>query len=191
MAWAQNTMPAQLPGITLTDISASIHYGHREGMRTSDSIDVLVIHSNYFVGQDRFNPDSCMWQFEQYNVAPHFLITRQGEVIQMVREKDVAWHAGRSHLPGTERDSLNRTSIGIEIINSKTQGPNIQQYQTLIKLCQHLTETWGIRYVVRHSDIAPTRKTDPWMLDWGDFERDLKAIVREELLFPKPNGRLR
>lgn len=171
--------------LDIEDVSDSIGYGHREGDRTRDSIDIIVVHSNYHVGKDPFSPQGCMEQFEQYDVAPHYLITRRGKVIQMVKEKDVAWHAGQSHLPGTERDSLNRSSIGIEIINTKSQGPNLLQHTALLQLCKRIVNDWGIRYVVRHSDIAPERKTDPWKMDWNKFEKDLKAIVDEELLFPR------
>lgn len=188
-------------GLKVWDISDSISFGHNKGCRTRDSVDVLVIHSNFHVGQSPYDMHGCIEQFQAYNVSPHYLITREGDIVRMVKEHDVAWHAGRSSMPvpyqspyghGTSASShgtilgLNNSSIGIEIINTMLKGPNMFQYKALLLLCQRLVEEWGIRYVVRHSDIAPGRKTDPWLLDWDRFEQDLTRLSgRDDLLFPR------
>lgn len=48
-------------------------------------------------------------------VSSHYVIGRHGDVVQMVKEKDKAWHAGRSELDGDKR--VNSLSIGIEMVN--------------------------------------------------------------------------
>ena len=48
-------------------------------------------------------------------VSCHFLINLKGEVIQMVKENKVAWHAGKSKWK--KYTNLNNHSIGIELVN--------------------------------------------------------------------------
>lgn len=93
----------------------------------------------------------------------HYLITKEGDIIQLVNENDVAWHAGVSRIPYTNRTNINTCSIGIEIINTKTTGPNIKQYASLILLTKDICSRYNIQYILGHKDIAPNRKDDPWL----------------------------
>ncbi|NIL21347.1 N-acetylmuramoyl-L-alanine amidase [Yersinia mollaretii] len=113
----------------------------------------------------------------QGNVSAHYLVkthpdTVEGKpvVLQLVPEEQRAWHAGVSDWQG--RNSLNDTSIGIEIVNkgfTETMlGRTWYPYnESQIKLIEHLTKDIVERYhiaptdVVAHSDIAPLRKSDP------------------------------
>ncbi len=113
----------------------------------------------------------------QGNVSAHYLVkthpdTVEGKpvVLQLVPEEQRAWHAGVSDWQG--RNSLNDTSIGIEIVNkgfTETMlGRTWYPYnESQIKLIERLTKDIVERYhiaptdVVAHSDIAPLRKSDP------------------------------
>jgi len=116
------------------------------------------------------------------NVSAHYLVpditdpsylkagyTRQ-EVFNLVDETKRAWHAGVSHWGN--RNSLNDTSIGVEIVNLATfsQGVfNFPPYQTeQISAIEELALNILERYpdisptqVLGHSDIAVGRKSDP------------------------------
>jgi N-acetyl-anhydromuramyl-L-alanine amidase AmpD len=94
-----------------------------------------------------------------------------------VGENNIAYHAGISSLPGTNRSNLNGSSIGIELINTTKTPPTEAQYQSLIRLIKEIKTRHDIRYIVRHSDIAPRRKTDPWMFNWESF---LKTLNEEK-----------
>ena len=52
----------------------------------------------------------------QSEVSCHYLIKKSGEIITMVPESYIAWHAGKSSW-GNHK-SLNKNSIGIEVTNS-------------------------------------------------------------------------
>ena len=98
-------------------------------------------------------------------VSAHYLIGRDGEIVQMVEEKDRAWHAGVSWWRGA-RD-INARSIGIELVNPGHEWgyrpfPEAQM-NALIDLAQGILARHPIprRNVVGHSDVAPTRKIDP------------------------------
>lgn len=98
-------------------------------------------------------------------VSAHYLITGDGEVVQMVDEEARAWHAGVSFWDGS-RD-INARAIGIELDSPGHQpdAPDFPEPQiaALLDLMDGLRQRWTIplRGVVAHSDIAPMRKIDP------------------------------
>ncbi len=158
-AQAQSKLP-------VIDKSAEVQGGFRA---TARSIDIIVIHSSYCPNVDSFSVKCVMDLYKQYGVSSHYLIGRGGEIYQLVKEKDVAYHAGVSRLPGTDRCNLNTNSIGIEIVNTHHTPPTQEQYDALEKLVKDIEQRYPIKYLVRHSDIAPDRKTDPWLFDWEMF----------------------
>ena len=101
----------------------------------------------------------------QYKVSSHYLINRKGEIIQMVKEKNIAWHAGKSRWKKFK--NLNNYSIGIELVNKGHQfgyqNFSRRQISSLIKLCKKLKKKYLIKKenFLGHSDIAPLRKADP------------------------------
>lgn len=92
-------------------------------------------------------------------VSAHFLIRRDGELIQFVPCQRRAWHAGQSTWRGRPR--CNDFSLGIELEGSDRQNFTTLQYQQLSALLALLRRTYPVKDVVGHSDIAPGRKTDP------------------------------
>lgn len=138
------------------------------------NIDVIVVHSTFNAsGGDLYDPDLVIKQFSQYRVSSHYLIGRDGAIYQLVNEGDIAYHAGKSSLPNG-RTGLNTSSIGIELINSKDDTPSDLQISSLVTLVNNIKSRYKINYIVRHSDIAPGRKTDPWNMDWEGFLNLLK-----------------
>lgn len=160
--------------LPITDKTFEVNFGHRKA--SSRTIDIVVVHSTYAVNQDSFEIDAVLQQFKQYKVCSHYIIGRAGEIYLTVNEKDVAYHAGVSVFPNTNRNNLNTNSIGIEIINTPYTPPTDAQYEALLHLIQDIKKRHEIKYVVRHSDIAPSRKTDPWLFEWEVFN---KMIARE------------
>jgi N-acetyl-anhydromuramyl-L-alanine amidase AmpD len=102
-------------------------------------------------------------------VSAHFLIRRDGEIIQFVSCLERAWHAGISSWQGHQR--CNDFSIGIELEGSDFEAFEPKQYLALIGLVKQLKKTYPIEHIVGHSDIAPGRKTDPGpYFDWSQLE---------------------
>ena len=98
-------------------------------------------------------------------VSAHFLIRRDGVLIQFVSCLRRAWHAGESSWNGRER--CNDFSIGIELEGCDELPFEEAQYLRLFDLIQSLRACYPIVAVVGHSDIAPGRKTDPGQcFDW-------------------------
>ena len=101
----------------------------------------------------------------QSQVSCHYLIKKNGEIIAMVPETYIAWHAGKSTWRNCK--SLNKNSIGIEITNPghefKYKKFTEKQINTLLKLSRYLIKKYNInlKNILGHSDIAPERKKDP------------------------------
>lgn len=105
-------------------------------------------------------------------VSSHFLIRRDGELIQFVPCGKRAWHAGVSSWCGRER--CNDFSIGIELEGSDLEPFTEAQYATLAMLTQTLKAVYPITDAVGHSDIAPGRKTDPGPhFDWARYRQSV------------------
>lgn len=116
---------------------------------------------------NQLNPDEHPYYREIHTlrVSSHFLIRRDGKLIQFVACLQRAWHAGQSAWQGRER--CNDFSVGIELEGCDDEGFTPAQYKTLNRLIAGLRANYPIRGVVGHSDIAPGRKTDPGpFFDW-------------------------
>ena len=110
---------------------------------------------------NRLDPDAHPYfaGISSLRVSAHFLIRRDGELIQFVACQRRAWHAGPSSWRG--RPCCNDFSLGIELEGSDTQEFEMAQYQRLNTLLSILRRTYPLQDIVGHSDIAPGRKTDP------------------------------
>ena len=98
-------------------------------------------------------------------VSCHYFIKSNGEIIKMVPDLYIAWHAGVSSWKKDK--SLNLSSIGIEISNPghafKYQKFNRKQISSIINLSKNLKKKYKIKKenILGHSDIAPLRRKDP------------------------------
>jgi N-acetylmuramoyl-L-alanine amidase len=101
----------------------------------------------------------------QSEVGCHYLIKNNGEIIKMVPDLYIAWHAGKSSWKNYR--SLNQKSIGIEITNPGHEHGykkfSQKQITSLLKLSKFLIKKYKInpKNILGHSDIAVLRKKDP------------------------------
>jgi AmpD protein len=110
----------------------------------------------------------------ELKVSAHFLVRRDGSVIQFVPVERRAWHAGVSSWRGRER--CNDFSVGIELEGSEDEAFSDPQYESLIFLLRDLQSRLPIRDIAAHSEVAPGRKTDPGAhFDWA---RLLAALAK-------------
>ena len=100
-----------------------------------------------------------------FKVSCHYIINRKGQIIRMVDDKNIAWHAGKSKWK--KFSNLNDVSLGIELVNKGHrlgyQNFSNKQILSLIRLCKILKKKYFIKTenFLGHSDIAPLRKNDP------------------------------
>ena len=101
----------------------------------------------------------------QSEVSCHYLIKNKGEIVNMVPDLYIAWHAGKSSWKNYK--SLNQNSIGIEITNPGHEHGykkfTKKQIFSLLKLTKFLIKKYKIspKNILGHSDIAVQRKKDP------------------------------
>jgi len=124
----------------------------------------------------------------KHEVSCHFLIDRKGQILRMVDENKVAWHAGKSKWKNFT--NLNRNSIGIELVNKghKYGYENFpsSQIKNLIKLCLYLKKKYKIKNsnILGHSDISPMRKQDPGeKFPWEKLKKNKLGIWYKPLKF--------
>jgi len=131
-------------------------------VRPKSHIKVIVIH---YTGMQSERESLVRLCSHESKVSSHYLINRNGKVYKLVKEENVAWHAGVSYWQRFK--NLNKYSIGIELVNKGHEfgytNFNRQQIESLIKICKKLIKRYKINKIniVGHSDIAPNRKKDP------------------------------
>jgi len=137
----------------------SPNFGPRRG---SPRPDMIILH---YTGMETGAAAEAWLCNPAAEVSSHYLVHEDGRIVQMVREKDRAWHAGKSAWRG-ETD-INSHSVGIEIVNpghvlGYRNFPETQ-IDAVIGLCRGIAGRHGIvpERVLAHSDVAPGRKIDP------------------------------
>ena len=133
-----------------------IHYNKRRNIHS------VIIH---YTGMRSLQSAVARLLSKKYEVSSHYLISRTGKIIQLVKDNNIAWHAGISNW--FKFKNLNKNSIGIELENKGHQYgyqafPSKQIVQ-LIKILKILKRKFKIKNIniTGHSDIAPNRKIDP------------------------------
>ena len=132
-------------------------------------INAIVIHAT----ANRSSSETLNWfENKASGVSSHYVIDKNGDIIQCVSDTDKAWHAGDSDLWGVP--NANEFSIGIELVNLNNDKDEYtpEQMASLIELCTELCSTYNIplNRVVGHQDISPGRKTDPGkQFPWKEF----------------------
>ena len=157
-------------------------------------IDLLVIHSislppgvyggneieALFTNQLDWDAHPYFAQIRGMQVSSHFVISRDGSLLQFVSCDKRAWHAGVSHYRG--RDNCNDDSIGIELEGLEGEVFEAAQYDTLSVVCKELMKNYPIAHIAGHEDIAPGRKFDPGAgFDWQSLQ---DKLVLSNSFFP-------
>ena len=163
---------------------ASPNYDRRP---SGAKIDLLVIHNislppeqfsgsaieKFFTNRLDNGAHPYYEQLKGVEVSSHFLIRRNGGIIQFVPCTQRAWHAGASSWQGRTR--CNDFSIGIELEGSDNVPFTDLQYAALARLTRRLRRVYPLSSVAGHSDIAPGRKTDPGpFFDWPRYRATIK-----------------
>ena len=157
--------------------------------RPLNEVSLLVIHNislpagcfgqpyidQLFQGCLDIEADSSFKDLQGLEVSAHFLIRRDGELVQYVCCDDRAWHAGLSEFEG--RTNCNDFAVGIELEGTDELAYSDEQYQRLVELTRnlmlHYPDITPAR-ITGHSDIAPGRKTDPGNgFDWHRYKAGL------------------
>jgi len=163
--------------VTLLSL-ASPNFGPRRG----DAVpDLAVIH---YTGMTSVEAALARLRDPAAEVSAHYLITRSGQVVQLVAEAMRAWHAGAGAWGGVS--DVNSRSIGVELDNDGRTAFPEAQLSALEALLAGLMARWRIppARVIGHACMAPGRKADPGPLfPWARLARAGLAV------WPMPRDR--
>ena len=153
-------------------------------------VDLVVLHSislppGQFGGDgiERLFTNRLDWTAHPYYetirglaVSAHFVVRRDGELLQFVSCDERAWHAGRSSWRG--REGCNDFSIGIELEGLEGEAFDDRQYPVLAALVDSVASRYPIVDVAGHEHVAPGRKADPGAgFDWARLRRSVRAAA--------------
>ena len=130
--------------------------------RTSKQIKFIIFH---YTGMKSESVALKKLTDIQSEVSCHYLIKNNGEIVKMVPDLYIAWHAGKSSWKNYK--SLNQNSIGIEITNPGHEygykNFTKKQITSRLKLSKSLIKKYKVspKNILGHSDIAVLRKKDP------------------------------
>ncbi|MCM3663681.1 N-acetylmuramoyl-L-alanine amidase [Mesobacillus subterraneus] len=177
----------------IRDFMPKLNFVPRSDVKTH-----IVLHFSSNAVMNPENPyvyDEVRKTYIEYEVSPHYMIDRNGEIYYLLPESRAARHAGKGDLLEFPdyRDRLNKYSIGIELMAIGTEaemaammssehykkipmehiGYTDAQYAALILLLDDIiTRNKKIKrdreHIIGHDEYAPERKTDPGSLfDWA------------------------
>jgi N-acetylmuramoyl-L-alanine amidase len=152
-------MTGFLPDYVGAEVRVSPNFGSR---RDCNGPDMILLH---YTGMQTGESAEAWLCDPASEVSAHYLVHEDGRVIQMVRESDRAWHAGKGSWRG--RSDINSRSVGIEIVNAGHAFgyPDFPeaQIEAVIALCRDIAERRNVppEQILAHSDVSPGRKIDP------------------------------
>lgn len=122
-------------------------------------------------------------------VSAHYLIGRDGQIVQLVDESARAWHAGKSWWGGIT--DVNSTSLGIELDNNGNEAFADSQIDALLALLSDIRLRYNLPAAnfIGHADVAPMRKDDPSALfPWQKLAAKGFGLWCDQPLAAAPNG---
>ena len=133
------------------DFAAAMHYDVRKPQF------VMIHHTS----QSSLAQTVRTFQLAHTKVSSHYVIGRDGRVVQMLNDYLRGWHAGRGKW-GAITD-MNSVSIGIELDNNGREPFPDAQINSLLVLLDTLKTKYSIpqKNFIGHGDFAPGRKDDP------------------------------
>jgi len=122
----------------------------------------------------------AVWRSTNQASAQYVIAREERPIVQMVRDEDTAWHAGKSSwtIHGELKKSINKWSIGIELQgDGQIVGYTEFQYEALIWLVKQKMERFNIPVdLIRgHQEISPWKPDPGPMFDWERFKQALSS----------------
>jgi hypothetical protein len=135
-------------------------------------VDMVVIH----VTQGSLASAVQVFQDPAHRAAAHYIVGKDGGITQMIRELDVAYHAGNR--------GYNERSVGIEHEGfvDRPQDFTAAMYASSARLTAGICRRYGIpvdrEHIIGHVEVPGTDHTDPgehW--DWGRYMKLVREVT--------------
>jgi N-acetylmuramoyl-L-alanine amidase len=144
----------------------------------------IIIHHT---AQDSLQQTLRTFTLVKPQVSAHYVIGKEGKIVQMLNDYLRAWHAGVASWGKTT--DMNSASIGIELDNNGLEPFSELQINSLLALLTQLKKQYNIptQNFIGHSDIAPSRKTDPSaFFPWKLLAERGFGVWTDEIIEPAP-----
>ncbi len=143
-------------------------------------------------------PGTLSWmQNPMAKVSAHYLVTRKGEIYQLVKDEDTAYHAGVINKPNWvlyDGTNPNRYTIGIEHEGHKNQGGDgtltENQYQATLWLHRQLIDKYNLKitdsHIIGHCQIDSVNRPNcpganfPWKRMFEDLRKGVIDMSLEK-----------
>lgn len=138
-------------------------------------------------------PGCLSWmQNPAAEASAHYLITKKGNIFQLVKDEDTAWHAGavnRPSWPLYDGTNPNRYTIGIEHEGQPGDELTGEQYQATLWLHRQLISRWVIPvdrdHIIGHYRIDSVNRPNcpgagfPWDRLFADLQsgKEIQAVT--------------
>ena len=145
-------------------IKTTLNYSQNFSIKKRKSKHIKFIIFHYTVMKKEIDAINRLTN-RKSKVSSHYFIKKNGEILTLVPDLYISWHAGISFWKNYK--FLNKNSIGIEISNPghkyKYAIFNKKQIKSVLELSKHLVKKYKIKsnFILGHSDISPDRKKDP------------------------------
>ena len=174
----------RVPGVEKPRTEGEVDYAGAKWVAASDAnwrradrpddygIDMVVVH----VTQGSFASAVQVFQDPEHGAAAHYIVGKDGHVAQMIRELDVAYHAGNR--------AYNERSVGIEHEGfvDRPEDFTDKMYEASARLTARICARYDIpvdrKHIIGHVEVPGTDHTDPGK-HW-DWDRYL-PLVRKAL----------
>ena len=176
-----------------TTLNYSINFDLKK--RRIKEIKFIIFH---YTGMKKENQAITQLTNSKSKVSSHYFIKNNGEILTLVPDLYIAWHAGQSYWK--KYKSINKYSIGIEISNPGHENSYKQfkkkQIKSILKLSTYLIKKYKIKknFILGHSDISPDRKKDPGeKFPWKYLSKNKIGYwhnLNEKKLFKKRNKKV-
>ena len=156
------------------------HSGNYSSGRRGERIQYLVLHTI----EGSASGAVSWFQNRRARVSAHYIVGHDGEIIQTVRDRDNAWHAGNS--------LYNRRSIGIEHEGYADRNTWTRaQYEASARLARYLIQTYDIpvdrEHIIAHSEVPRATHHDPGRyFDWDLYMQLLRGEEAPEVTAISP-----
>ncbi len=156
-------------------------------------VDVVVLHSTCMPTNET-DETVRLFQSTASKVSSHYVVGKDGRIVQMVSEGDRAWHAGVCRWQG--RTDINSCSVGIEMVhqdqNAQDDWPDAQM-EAVARLLLSIRARHRVPndHVIFHSECAypAGRKTDPRDFDRSRLLRMTAFFSAAEVIKERSNKR--
>ena len=176
-----------------TTLNYSLNFDLKK--RRTKEIKFIIFH---YTGMKKENQAITQLTNSKSKVSSHYFIKNNGEILTLVPDLYIAWHAGQSCWK--KYKSINKYSIGIEISNPGHENSYKQfkkkQIKSILKLSTYLIKKYKIKknFILGHSDISPDRKKDPGeKFPWKYLSKNKIGYwhnLNEKKLFKKRNKKV-